>query len=61
MCLWMRSLQRLANSIKLDTIAGTSIGGLNASLIASSKEEDHPEKALEQFWLELGEGSIKRW
>lgn len=52
----------LANSnIKLDTIAGTSIGGLNASLIAGSKEEDHPEKALEQFWLELGEGSIKRW
>ncbi|HZC20181.1 MAG TPA: patatin-like phospholipase family protein [Nitrososphaeraceae archaeon] len=49
----------LANSnIKLDIIAGTSIGGLNASIIAGSrKEEDHPEKALEQFWLELAEGS----
>jgi predicted acylesterase/phospholipase RssA len=41
----------------LDIIAGTSIGGLNASIIAGSrKEEDHPEKALEQFWLELAEG-----
>jgi NTE family protein len=47
----------LANSnISIDIIAGTSIGGLNASLIAGSKE-DHPEKALEQFWLELAEGS----
>jgi NTE family protein len=44
------------NNIKIDIIAGTSIGGLNASIIAGSKE-DHPEKALEQFWLELAEGS----
>src|SRR5919202_175771 len=52
----------LANSnIKIDVIAGTSIGGLNASIIAGSKEEqDHPEKALEQFWLELAEGSISK-
>src|ERR671917_1922362 len=35
------------NNIKLDIIAGTSIGGLNASIIAGSKE-DYPEKALEQ-------------
>ena len=48
----------LANSnVKIDIIAGTSIGGLNASIIAGSKREDHPEKALEQYWLELGEGS----
>jgi NTE family protein len=48
----------LANSnIKIDIIAGTSIGGLNASIIAGSKAEDHPEKALEQYWLELAEGS----
>jgi NTE family protein len=47
----------LANSnIKIDIVAGTSIGGLNASIVAGSKE-DHPEKALEQFWLELAEGS----
>jgi NTE family protein len=47
----------LANSnIKINIIAGTSIGGLNASIIAGSMEE-HPEKALEQYWLELAEGS----
>jgi NTE family protein len=47
----------LTNSnIKIDIIAGTSIGGLNAAIMASSKE-DHPEKALEQFWLELAESS----
>ena len=45
------------SNIRIDIIAGTSIGGLNASVIAGSKEEDHPEKALEQFWLELAEGS----
>jgi len=46
-----------SSNIKIDIIAGTSIGGLNASIIAGSKEKDHPEKALEQFWLELAEGS----
>lgn len=46
------------NNIKIDIISGTSIGGVNAAIIAGSKEEDHPEKALEQFWLELGENSI---
>jgi NTE family protein len=49
----------LANSnMKIDIIAGTSIGGLNASIIAGSKGEVPPEKALEQYWLELGESSI---
>ena len=48
----------LANSnMKIDIIAGTSIGGLNASIIAGSKGEDPPEKALEKYWLELGESS----
>jgi NTE family protein len=48
----------LANSnIKIDIIAGTSIGGLNASIIAGSKGEDPPEKTLEQYWLELGDDS----
>src|SRR5215216_6794266 len=36
------------NNIKLDIIAGTSIGGLNASIIAGNKD-DYPEKALEQY------------
>jgi NTE family protein len=49
----------LANSnIKIDIIAGTSVGGLNASIIAGSKGKDHPEKTLEQYWLELAEGSV---
>ena len=42
------------NNIKIDIAAGTSIGGLNAAIIAGSKE-DHPEKELEQYWLELSE------
>jgi len=44
------------NKIKIDIIAGTSIGGLNAAIIAGSKE-DHPERELEQYWLEIAEGS----
>src|SRR5215472_4680514 len=45
----------LANN-KIDIGAGTSIGGLNATIIAGSKG-DHPERELKQFWLELAEGS----
>lgn len=45
------------NGIKLDVIAGTSIGGVNAAIIAGSKDENYPEKILEQFWLELAESS----
>ena len=46
------------NKVKLNILAGTSIGGVNAALIAGSKEEDHPERALEQFWLEIAENSV---
>src|ERR687896_17550 len=42
------------NNIKIDIIAGTSIGGLNGSIIAGSKE-DYPEKTLEEYWLEIAE------
>jgi NTE family protein len=45
------------NNVKLDIIAGTSIGGVNAAIIAGSKDDKNPEKVLEQFWLELAEGS----
>jgi NTE family protein len=38
------------NDIKIDILSGTSIGALNATITADSKE-DHPEQALEQFWL----------
>ena len=44
-------------NIKVDIIAGTSIGGVNAAIIAGSKDE-RPEVALEEFWLELAENSI---
>src|SRR5918993_2288504 len=46
------------NNIKLDIVAGTSIGGINAAIIAGSKDEKHPEHLLEQFWLELSEGFV---
>src|ERR671938_445623 len=46
------------NNIKLDIIAGTSIGGINAAIIAGSKDEKHPEQMLEQFWLELSQGFV---
>jgi NTE family protein len=46
------------NNVKLDIIAGTSIDGINASIIAGSKNEKHPEQALEQFWLELSESFV---
>ena len=45
------------NNVKLDIIAGTSMGGVNAAIIAGSKDDKYPEKVLEQFWLELAEGS----
>ena len=41
------------SNIKLDILAGTSIGGVNAAIIAGSKNEE-PEKALEEFWIEIG-------
>ncbi|MFZ0554724.1 MAG: patatin-like phospholipase family protein [Nitrososphaeraceae archaeon] len=46
------------NKIKLDIIAGTSIGGINAAIIAGSKDKKHPEEALERFWLELSESFV---
>ena len=46
------------NNVKLHILAGTSTGGVNAALIAGSKEQDHPELALEQFWLEIAENSV---
>jgi NTE family protein len=46
------------NNIKLDIVAGTSIGGINAAIIAGSKNEKHPEQELERFWLELSESFV---
>lgn len=46
------------NNIGLDIVAGTSIGGINAAIIAGSRDEKHPEKTLEQFWIELSESFV---
>jgi NTE family protein len=42
--------------IKIDVVAGTSIGAINAAIIAGSNS-NHPEIDLENFWLELAESS----
>jgi predicted acylesterase/phospholipase RssA len=31
-----------SNNIKIDIVAGTSIGGVNAAIIAGGKQEEHP-------------------
>lgn len=41
-------------NVKIDMVAGTSIGAINAAIIAGSKS-DHPETDLEDFWIELAE------
>ncbi len=46
------------NNINLDLIAGTSIGGINAAIIAGSKSEEHTDQLLENFWIELSEGFV---
>jgi NTE family protein len=43
------------NNINLDIIAGTSIGGINAAIIAGTKNEEQTEQLLENFWMELSE------
>jgi NTE family protein len=43
--------------IKIDVIAGTSIGGINSSIIAASKS-GNPAKDLEDFWLTLAQTVI---
>lgn len=40
--------------IKFDIVAGTSVGAVNAGIVAGSRT-DHPEKELEAFWLEVAE------
>ena len=45
--------------VELDIVCGTSIGGINAAIIAGSKNNSSisPEKDLENFWMELAESS----
>jgi predicted acylesterase/phospholipase RssA len=44
--------------VKIDIVAGTSIGGVNAAIVAGSKNEKQPEQLLEQFWLELADSFV---
>jgi predicted acylesterase/phospholipase RssA len=44
--------------VKIDIVAGTSIGSVNAAIIAGSKNEKQPEQLLEQFWLELADSFV---
>lgn len=44
--------------IRIDIVAGTSIGAVNAAIIAGSKS-DKPEKDLEDFWLEISESNVQ--
>ena len=50
------------HNIKFDIIAGTSIGALNAAIIAAAAHSHHSiknsAKELENFWLELAETLI---
>jgi NTE family protein len=45
--------------VELDVVCGTSIGGINAAIIAGSKNNSSisPEQNLENFWMELAESS----
>ena len=46
------------NKIHFDIVAGTSIGAINAAIIVGNKnKDDHPERDLEDFWLELAEST----
>jgi NTE family protein len=44
--------------IRIDIAAGTSMGAINAAIIVGSKS-DHPERELEEFWIEIAESSYK--
>jgi NTE family protein len=46
-------------NIKIDIVAGTSIGAVNAAIIAGSKDGDSSEQLLEQFWLELSDSFVE--
>ena len=40
------------HGIKFDIVAGTSIGAVNAAILAGSKS-GHPDKDLEDFWMDV--------
>ncbi len=46
------------NNINIDIIAGTSIGGINAAIIAGTKNKERAEELLENFWMELSDSFV---
>jgi NTE family protein len=44
--------------MRIDIVAGTSIGAINAAIMVGNKS-GQPEKELEEFWLEVAESSYK--
>ena len=44
--------------IRIDIVAGTSMGAINGAIIVGSKS-DRPENDLEEFWLEIAESNYK--
>jgi len=46
----------VTKNIRIDIAAGTSIGAINAAIIVGSKS-GHPEKDLEDFWIEIAESN----
>ena len=47
------------HNVDLDLIAGTSIGGVNAAIIAGSRNSDRTAQILEEFWIELSESFVE--
>ena len=46
-------------NIKINIVAGTSIGGVNAAIIAGGgKNGESPKQSLERFWMELSDSFI---
>jgi NTE family protein len=44
------------NGIEIDIVSGTSMGAINAAIIAGSRS-DSPENDLENFWMEVAESN----
>jgi NTE family protein len=53
-CGVFKALSKLG--IRFDIVSGTSIGAINAAIIAGSRV-DEPAKALEEFWIEIAEST----
>lgn len=45
-------------NIKIDIVAGTSIGAVNAAIIAGGRDGESSEQLLEQFWMELSDSFV---